>query len=194
MSVFLDRWIEQGHGAAPCIFNSQLTVSYAELQHLVNRISNVLVKELGLIAGQRVLLRSANNPMMIATYFAVLKAGGLVVATMPLLRAKELLYPIQKAEIALALCDGRLRDEMEKAKALAPYLKRVVYWGTNEPGSLESLISGASPYFMAVDTAADDVCLIAFTSGTTGVTQTGKLQRFALRQWAQSQSAPAFHI
>ncbi len=67
--------------------------------------------------------------MMVATYLAVIKAGGICVATMPLLRAKELSYPIQKAEITLALCDGKLSDEMEKAKASAPGLQRVVYWG-----------------------------------------------------------------
>ena len=98
----------------------------------MNRIANVLVGQLGLETGGRVLLRSANNPMMVATYLAVLKAGGIVVATMPLLRAKELAYPIQKAEIALALCDGKLADEMEKAKVAAPELKRIVYWGSNQ--------------------------------------------------------------
>ncbi len=134
----------------------------------MNRIANVLVGQLGLVTGGRVLLRSANNPMMVATYLAVLKAGGIVVATMPLLRAKELAYPIQKARVALALCDGKLADEMEKAKAVAPELKRIVYWGSKEPGSLEQLIADASPEFSAVDTASDDICLIAFTSGTTG--------------------------
>jgi 2-aminobenzoate-CoA ligase len=87
---------------------------------------------------------------------------------MPLLRAKELAYPIQKAQVALALCDGKLADEIEKARIAAPELKRVVYWGTGEPGSLEQLISDASLEFPAVDTACDDICLIAFTSGTTG--------------------------
>jgi 2-aminobenzoate-CoA ligase len=165
---FLDRWVEQGHGDEPCIFSPDVSYSYRELQQLVNRIANVLVGQLGLVTGGRVLLRSANNPMMVATYLAVLKAGGIVVATMPLLRAKELAYPIQKAEVALALCDGKLADEMEKAKSIAPKLERIVYWGSGEPGSLEQLLSDASPEFPAVDTASDDVCLIAFTSGTTG--------------------------
>jgi 2-aminobenzoate-CoA ligase len=115
-----------------------------------------------------VLLRAPNNPMMVAAYFAVIKAGGVAVATMPLLRAKELSYPIQKADITLALCDGKLSDEMEKAKAAAPTLKHVVYWGTGAADSLEALAAGASPEFDAVDTASDDICLIAFTSGTTG--------------------------
>ena len=165
---FLDRWVELGHGDEPCIVSPNISYSYSELQHLVNRIANVLVGKLGLVTGGRVLLRSANNPMMVATYLAVLKAGGIVVATMPLLRAREVAYAIQKAEVALALCDGRLADEMEKASGIAPSLKRVVYWGTGDPGSLETLIADASPDFSPVDTASDDVCLIAFTSGTTG--------------------------
>jgi 2-aminobenzoate-CoA ligase len=165
---FLDRWVEEGHGDAPCMFGLTESYTYRELQQLVNRICNVLVGKLGLVTGGRVLLRSANNPMMVATYLAVLKAGGVCVATMPLLRAKELAYPIQKARIPLALCDGKLSDEMEKAKVAAPELQRIVYWGSNESGSLESMIAEASPEFTAVDTASDDVCLIAFTSGTTG--------------------------
>ncbi|GLR85385.1 benzoate-CoA ligase family protein [Bradyrhizobium iriomotense] len=168
VSYFLDRWVEEGHGDAPCAIGPSVSYSYRELQQLVNRIANVLVGKLGLVTGGRVLLRSANNPMMVATYLAVIKAGGIVVATMPLLRAKELLYPIQKAEITLALCDGKLSEEMEKAKAAAPALKHVVYWGTGAADSLEALTAEASSEFEAVDTASDDVCLIAFTSGTTG--------------------------
>ena len=165
---FLDRWVAEGMGNAPCIISPEISYSYCELQALVNRIANVLVDKLGLVAGGRVLLRSANSPMMVATYLAVIKAGGIVVATMPLLRGREIAYPIQKAKIALALCDGKLADEMEKAKAVAPALRRVVYWGTGQADSLEALIADASPEFAAVDTAADDLCLIAFTSGTTG--------------------------
>jgi 2-aminobenzoate-CoA ligase len=168
VSRFLDRWIDEGRGDAPCIFTPTQTYSYRELQRLVNRIANVLVDTLGLVPGGRVLLRSANNPMMVATYLAVIKAGGVAVATMPLLRAKEIAYPIQKAKIRLALCDGSLADEMEKAKAVAPELERVVYWGSGTPQALEALIAHASDNFTAIDTAADDVCLIAFTSGTTG--------------------------
>lgn len=165
---FLDRWVEEGHGDAPCMLGLDESYTYRELQQLVNRICNVLVGRLGLVTGGRVMLRAANNPMMVATYLAVLKAGGVCVATMPLLRAKEIAYPIQKARIALALCDGKLGDEMEKARAIAPELKRIVYWGNGAANSLEALIADASPDFTAVDTASDDVCLIAFTSGTTG--------------------------
>src|SRR3954466_2201931 len=168
VSYFLDRWFEQGHGDAPCVISPAVSYTYRELQTVVNRIANVLVGKLGLVTGGRVLLRSANNPMMVGIYLAVIKAGGIVVATMPLLRAKELAYPIQKAQIALALCDGKLADEMEKAKAAAPALQRVVYWGNGQTDSLEALIAEVGSEFAAVDTAADDLCLIAFTSGTTG--------------------------
>lgn len=168
VSRFLDRWVSEGHGDAPCIVTPERTYSYADLFALVNRIANVLVDQLGLVPGGRVLLRSANNPMMVATYLAVMKAGGVAVATMPLLRAKEIAYPIEKAQVALALCDTAVADEMEKARTLAPTLQRVIYWGGSSAGSLESLIADASPQFEAFDTAADDICLIAFTSGTTG--------------------------
>ncbi|MCG2625977.1 benzoate-CoA ligase family protein [Bradyrhizobium sp. WYCCWR 13023] len=168
VSYFLDRWVEQGHGDAPCVISPAVSYTYRELQALVNRIANVLVSKLGLVTGGRVLLRSANSPMMVAAYLAVIKSGGICVATMPLLRAKELSYPIQKAEITLALCDGKLADEMEKARVAAPGLKHVVYWGNGAAESLEALIANASSEFTAVDTASDDICLIAFTSGTTG--------------------------
>jgi 2-aminobenzoate-CoA ligase len=164
----LDRWIEEGRGGEPCLISDAETLSYADLQDRVNRICNVLVGQLGFVPGNRVLLRSANNPMMVALYLAVLKAGGVVVATMPLLRAREIAYPIAKARIAFAFCDHRLAEEMERARALAPELRRVVYWGSGAPDALEALLAEASSEFAAVDTAADDVCLIGFTSGTTG--------------------------
>jgi 2-aminobenzoate-CoA ligase len=165
---FLDRWIDEGRGDAPCLIGPMETLTYKQLHERVNRIANVLVEKLGLVPGGRVLLRSANNPMLVAAYLAVLKAGGVAVATMPLLRAREIAYPLTKARVSIALCDHRLSEEMEKARPLAPELKHVVYWGGGGPGGLEPLIAAASPEFEAVETAADDVCLIAFTSGTTG--------------------------
>jgi 2-aminobenzoate-CoA ligase len=165
---FLDRWVGEGRGDAPCLIGPAETLTYAQLHERVNRIANVLVEKLGLVPGGRVLLRAANNPMMVAAYLAVLKAGGVAVATMPLLRAREIAYPLDKAKIAIVLCDHRLSEEMEKARPLAPDLKQVVYWGGGGPDSLEALIAKASPRFEAVETAAEDVCLIAFTSGTTG--------------------------
>ncbi|QFU16502.1 benzoate-CoA ligase family protein [Microvirga thermotolerans] len=167
-AAFLDRWVEEGRGDAPCLISPTETLTYRELQERVNRICNVLVGKLGFVPGNRVLLRSANNPTMVALYLAVLKAGGVVVATMPLLRAKEIAYPVAKAKIAIAFCDHRLAEEMEKARAMSPDLRHVVYWGSGATDSLEALLADASPEFQAVETAADDVCLIGFTSGTTG--------------------------
>jgi 2-aminobenzoate-CoA ligase len=168
VTEFLDRWVDEGRGEEPCLISPEETLSYRELQSRVNRICNALVGKLGFVPGNRVLLRSANNPMMVAIYLAVLKAGGIVVATMPLLRAKEIAFPITKARIALAFCDHRLAGEMERARSLAPDLKQVVYWGSGASDGLEALAADESPSFQAADTASDDVCLIGFTSGTTG--------------------------
>jgi 2-aminobenzoate-CoA ligase len=169
VSVFLDRWIAEGRGDRPCVISPSEQLSYAEFSERVNRIANVLTHDLGLVPGNRVLLRAPNNPMMLAAYFAVVKAGGVVVAAMPLLRAKELTYLIGKAKISLALCDARLADELEKAKGVAADLKRVVYWGGGPPDGLEALMARPGyETFVACDTAVDDVCLIGFTSGTTG--------------------------
>jgi 2-aminobenzoate-CoA ligase len=169
VTEWVDRWVAAGEGARPCLLSPTESLTYAQLHERVNRIANVLTRDLGLLPGNRVLLRGPNNPMMVAAYFAVIKAGGVVVATMPLLRAKELAYPLAKAKIAVALCDARFADEMEKAKAQSPELKRVVYWGNGVPDALEALMQKPGyENFAACDTAADDVCLIAFTSGTTG--------------------------
>jgi 2-aminobenzoate-CoA ligase len=166
---FLDRWNAGGEGSRPCLLTPSEQLSYGVLGERVNRIANVLVRDLGLVPGNRVLLRGPNNPMMTAAYLAVIKAGGIVVATMPLLRARELATMIAKAKIAFALCDGRLADEMEKAKAAAGDLKQIVYWGGGAPDALDALMQKPGyEAFETVDTAADDVCLIAFTSGTTG--------------------------
>src|SRR4051812_24685594 len=169
ITPWVERWVEAGQGDRPCLLSPAESLTYAQLNERVNRIANVLTRDLGMVPGNRVLLRAANNPMMVAAYFAVIKAGGVVVATMPLLRAKELSYPLAKAKIALALCDARLADEMEKAKAQSNELKRVVYWGSGGADALETLMSKPGyDKFTACDTASDDVCLIAFTSGTTG--------------------------
>ena len=169
IDAFLDAHIRAGRGDRPCLITPQVSWSYADLHEKVNRIANVLVNRLGLVPGERVLLRSANNAMMVAAYFAVIKAGGIVVATMPMLRAREIAYPLEKARIAIALCDARLREEMDKAAAGATHLRHCVSWGGDADDGLEAMMAGESPEFAACDTAADDVCLIAFTSGTTGV-------------------------
>jgi 2-aminobenzoate-CoA ligase len=164
----VDRHIAAGNGGRIALIagESGERWTYAELAQTINRIANVLTRDLGLVPGNRVLLRAPNTPMLVACYLAVIKAGGVAVATMPLLRAREIAYPLTKASIRLALCDHRLMAEMEGAKALAPVLDRIVTFGD---GDLESLMA-APGYadFTAADTAEDDVCLIGFTSGTTG--------------------------
>ena len=170
VTAFVDAWLAAGHGDCDCLISQTERLSYAGLAERVNRIANVLARDLGVVPGNRVLLRGPNSPMMVAAYFAVIKAGAVVVATMPLLRAKEIAFPVGKAAIRLALCDVRLADEMEKARALAPMLDQVVYWGSGAGDSLEDLMTKPGyEHFEACDTASDDVCLIAFTSGTTGV-------------------------
>ncbi len=170
VTAFVDDWVAAGHGDRDCLISPAKRWSYADLAERVNRIANVLTRDLAMVPGNRVLLRGPNSPMMVAAYFAVIKAGGVVVATMPLLRAKEVAFPVTKAEIRLALCDVRLADEMEKTKPLALALQRVVYWGAAAADNLESLMMKPGyEHFDACDTASDDVCLIAFTSGTTGV-------------------------
>ncbi|MCP8937977.1 benzoate-CoA ligase family protein [Alsobacter sp. SYSU M60028] len=167
--ALVDDQVAAGRGDSPCILAPGVNWSYAELAERVNRIANVLVDRFGLAPGNRVLLRAPNNPMMVATYLAVIKAGGVVVATMPLLRARELATIAAKARIGLAVCDARLTAELDKARATVPELATVVTFGDGGPDSLETLADAASPNFAAFDSADDDVCLIGFTSGTTGV-------------------------
>lgn len=173
----LDRAVEDGDGDRPCLISPAGTWSYAELQAVVNRIARVLVEDLGMIPGNRVLLRAANNPMMVACYFAVLKAGGIVVATMPLLRARELTAIADKAEIRLALCDARLMEEMAATAERSPVLDTIVAFrgdrlgdavAAEGPDTLEARMATKPAVFEAYDSAADETCLIAFTSGTTG--------------------------
>ena len=142
--------------------------SYRQLYARANRIAHVLTEDLGLVPGNRVLLRAPNNPMLAACWFAVMKAGGVAVTTMQLLRARELGQIIDKARIGLALCDARLEHELQFAAARCPELKRIVRFNDIGPGSLEAMLAAKPDEFDNIDTAADDVALIAFTSGTTG--------------------------
>jgi 2-aminobenzoate-CoA ligase len=168
VAELLDRHIAEGRGGRTAVIANDLHWSYADLAERVNRIANVLTRDLGVVSGNRVLLRAGNTPMMVAAYLAVIKAGGVAVATMPMLRAGELAYPLRKARIALALCDHRLTAELETARAQAPELARIVAFGS-DGSELEALMAQPGyETFEAADTARDDVCLIAFTSGTTG--------------------------
>lgn len=165
--AFVEQHVRAGRGDHPCLISSAGTLTYAGLDRLVNRLANVLTRDLGLVSGNRVLIRSANTPMHVAAVFAVIKAGGIVISTMPMLRAKELSYPLAKAKVALTLCEVHLADEMLKAVAGAPHPVRAVFWGDGQ--ELDGLMAKPGyDSFEAVDTARDDVCLIGFTSGTTG--------------------------
>ncbi len=166
----LDRHVEQGRGDRLCILGEGIRWTYADLQNQVNRIARLLVDELALVPGNRVLLRGANSPMLAACWFAVVKAGGVAVGTMPLLRARELTTIANKAQVTHALCDARLQDELDRALPGCPSLSHVLSFNAGgAEGSVEALAASKPATFEAVDTALDDVCLIAFTSGTTGV-------------------------
>lgn len=166
----LDAHVAAGRGERVCLRSPDgLRWTYADLQRHANRIANVLVDELGVVPGNRVLLRSANKPMLVACWFAVMKAGAIAVATMPLLRAKELGQIITKAQVSHALCDQALRAELEAAEKQVPTLRRIVLFGNADAAdSLETRMARQPDTFVNVDTAADDICLLAFTSGTTG--------------------------
>jgi 2-aminobenzoate-CoA ligase len=167
-SELLDKMVSKGHGQRRVIRAPEGACTYTELYAQSNRIANVLTREMGLKPGNRVLLRGPNNPMMAACWLAVMKAGGVCVATMPLLRAKELTDIVNKAEVSHALCDKRLAAELEAARAGCPTLKAVKYWHDDAPDSIDALCARQPQTFSNVDTAAEDVALIAFTSGTTG--------------------------
>ena len=165
VSELLDRHVAQGRGDRICLQGAGVRWTYAEVQALANRIAHVLVQDMGLLSGNRVLLRGANSPMLAACWLAVVKAGGIAVGTMPLLRARELVAIVDKAQITHALCDARLADELQLARPDCPTLQQVLHFG----GELEILAAARPAEFSNVDTAADDICLMAFTSGTTGV-------------------------
>jgi 2-aminobenzoate-CoA ligase len=164
----LDAAIDRGDADRIALRFPGGTWTYRGLLEHANRIAHVLVKDLALTPGNRVLLRGPNNPMMAACWFAVLKAGGIVVCTMPLLRARELAYIIEKAKVSLALCDTRVLQELQQAASSAPSLQRIVEFGSDAAGSLDTLARPKPATFANLATAADDVALIAFTSGTTG--------------------------
>jgi 2-aminobenzoate-CoA ligase len=164
----LDAAIDRDEGHRVALRFPGGTWTYRELLEHANRIAHVLVKDLGLVPGNRVLLRGPNNPMMAASWFAVLKAGGIVVCTMPLLRARELAYIIDKAQVSLALCDARVLQELQHAASSGRSLQHIVEFGSDAAGSLDALARPKPATFANLATAADDVAVIAFTSGTTG--------------------------
>lgn len=165
----LDAHVDQGRGDRLCIQAPGVRWTYGDLQEQANRIANVLVGDMGLVPGNRVLLRAPNNPLLAACWFAVMKAGAVAVATMPLLRAKELKHVMAKGRVSHALCDARLADEFNSAAAECPELRQIRYFNDDSAAGLEAAMARQSTVFANVDTATTDVCMLAFTSGTTGL-------------------------
>ncbi|MCB2020922.1 MAG: AMP-binding protein [Burkholderiaceae bacterium] len=165
----LDKRVSEGRGDRLCLRAlGGLSWTFADLQQRANRIANVLVKDMRLVPGNRVLLRAPNNPMLVACWFAVMKAGGIAVATMPLLRAKELRKVLAKAQVSHALCDLRLIDELRTAMRDEPVLGQLRTFNDEGAEGLEAAMARHADRFDNIATAADDTCMLAFTSGTTG--------------------------
>ncbi|WP_020591886.1 AMP-binding protein [Kiloniella laminariae] len=162
--------VDQGFGDHTALIGNGRQRTYKELTDWTNRIAHALVEDFGVKPGHRILIRSANNPAMVACWLAATKAGAVVVNSMPMLRAGELAKIIDKAEIALALCDTRLMDELVICAKESSYLKKVVgFDGTaNHDAELDRVALGKPVQFSAVQTGRDDVALLGFTSGTTG--------------------------
>ncbi len=161
----LDRHVLAGAGSRRCLVTDTETWTYADLQTRSNQVAHVLIEEAGLVPGNRVLLRGPNNPWLVASWFGVMKAGGVAVTTMPLLRAGELHTIAEIAETNIAICDNRFIDDIERAAI--PRLTTLQYGGSG-PDDLTTLAGSRSADLENVATAADDVCMLAFTSGTTG--------------------------
>src|SRR3954467_12671666 len=168
----LDKMIAK-HGDRTVFHHTSGKWTYKHLLETANRIAHVLTEDLGMVPGNRVLLRGANSPMMAASWFAVIKGGGVGVCTGPLLRVRELIYAADKAEIKLALTDDKVAGDCELAmKANANGSPRsgarVLHFNADGKDSLEALMSSKPATFKNCDTAAGDVAMIAFTSGSTG--------------------------
>ncbi|XDA96835.1 AMP-binding protein [Sulfitobacter sp. LCG007] len=165
-----DAMVAKGFGDQTALIGNGRRRTYKELSDWTNRLAHALVEDLGLRPGNRVLIRSANNPAMVACWLAATKAGAVVVNSMPMLRAGELGQIVDKAEIALALCDTRLLEELTACAKDSRFLRTVVgFDGTsNHDAELDRLALEKPVRFEAVDTAQDDVALLGFTSGTTG--------------------------
>ena len=162
--------VEQGFGDHTALIGNGRRRTYKELSDWTNRLAHALVENYGVKPGNRVLIRSANNPAMVACWLAATKAGAVVVNTMPMLRAGELAKIVDKAEIALALCDTRLMDELVACAKDSRFLKQVIgFDGTaNHDAELDRIALDKPVHFDAVQTGRDDVALLGFTSGTTG--------------------------
>jgi 2-aminobenzoate-CoA ligase len=165
-----DRMVEKGFGDHVALIGNGRRRTYKELADWSNRLAHALVENYGVKPGNRVLIRSGNNPALVAAWLAATKAGAVVVNTMPMLRAGELSKIVDKAEIALALCDSRVADDLVACAKTSKFLKQVVSFdGTsNHDAELDRIALDKPVRFDAVGTSRDDIALLAFTSGTTG--------------------------
>ena len=165
-----DAMVEKGFGDNTALIGNGRRRTYKELTDWTNRLAHVLVDDLGVQPGNRVLIRSANNPAMVACWLAATKAGAVVVNTMPMLRAAELKKYCEKAQIKFALCDTRLMEEMKECDEQCTQLQTVMgFDGTsNHSAELDQLALEKPVQFDAVQTSQDDVALFGFTSGSTG--------------------------
>jgi 2-aminobenzoate-CoA ligase len=165
-----DRNVEKGFGDRVALIGNGRQRTYKELTDWSNRLAHALVENYGVKPGHRVLIRSGNNPALVAAWLAATKAGAVVVNTMPMLRAGELTKIVDKAEIALALTDSRIADELVACAKTSKFLKQVVNFdGTsNHDAELDRVALSKPVRFDAVRTGRDDVALLGFTSGTTG--------------------------
>lgn len=166
-----DEMVKKGFGDHTALVGNGRRRTYKELTDWTNRLARALVEDYGVKPGNRVLIRSANNPAMVACWLAATKAGAVVVNTMPMLRAGELAKIVDKAEVTLALCDTRLMDDMVTCAKDSRTLKAVIgFDGTaNHDAELDRAALSKPVQFQAVATGRDDVALLGFTSGTTGV-------------------------
>ncbi len=170
----LDVALREGHGERVALVTQKLDgtweeTTYAQLSEQVDAVAHVLVSEMGLVPGNRVLLRGFNGRWMTVAWLAAVKAGLVVVTTMPMLRATELRIVIERAQCTAALCDSRLIEDLATAAAQAPVLRSIRVWGGDAADRLDAALARHAAPFAPCDTASDDVVLIAFTSGTTGV-------------------------
>ena len=165
-----DRMVERGFGDHTALIGNGRSRTYKELSDWSNRIAHALVEDYGVRPGNRVLIRSANNPAMVACWLAATKAGAVVVNTMPMLRSGELTKIVDKAEISHALCDTRLAEELVTCGKDSRFLRTIVgFDGTaNHDAELDRVALKKPVRFEAVKTGRDDVALLGFTSGTTG--------------------------
>jgi len=165
-----DRMVEKGFGDHVALIGNGRRRTYKELLDWTNRLAHTLVEDFGVKPGNRVLIRSGNNPAMVAAWLAVTKVGAVAVNTMPLLRAGELTAIVDKAQIGLGLCDSRIADELVSCAKDSKVLRSVICFdGTsNHDAELDRVALNKPVTFEAVRTGRDDVALLGFTSGTTG--------------------------